>query len=327
MDSEPPVCTTTFKLNNGYTLPAVGLGSWQGSPGSDDEAALKSSIIHALKSGYRLIDTAQLYKTEDTVGAAIRESGIPRSEITVITKFWGESHHDVAGAFQRSLDALGLDYIDLFLMHWPWSMTPDGKPLKKEDQNPDFRQTWVAMQELVGPKCRGIGVSNFSQKTIDELLAHPDVKVVPAVNQVELHVFNPSLKLVPYHKEKGIVTMSWSTLGGPGDVGKEIRTHPLFKSIADAHSCSTGVVSLSWAVQRGIVVIPKSASFKRLEENIRLVTLTNEEMDKMNKASETIRKHRNADSSLRATIDGKTTLMGWTNVDMGWEDEEGNWLL
>ncbi|EFQ31134.1 aldo/keto reductase [Colletotrichum graminicola M1.001] len=326
----PPVCTKTFKLNNGLDFPAVGLGTWQGKQAplrTDDSKALEESIIHALKVGYRHIDTAQLYGVEEVVGRAIRNSGVPRSEIIVVTKFWGNWHHDPAKALQISLDTLGLDYIDVFLMHWPWATTPapEMKVLKKWE-SPTFIETWKMMEPLVGEKCRAIGVSNFMPKVMDELLA--EAKIVPAINQVELHAFNPNLNLVPYCQEKGIVVTSWSTLGGSSAAQNEILTHELFTSIAKAHDVSTGVVSLSWAVQRGIAVIPKSANKARIEENIRLVTLTDEEMRKINEAHKTIKRERlsNNIASQHMEIDGKMTQQGWTYVDMGYEDENGNWL-
>lgn len=163
-------------------------------------------MIHALKSGYRLIDTAQGYGVEHVVGRAVRNSGIPRSEITVVTKFWGEWHHDPAEALRISLDNLGLDYVDAFLMHWPWATTPDGKPLRIHE-SPTFVETWKKMEPLVGPKCKAIGVSNFTQKLLDELIA--SATVIPAINQVELHALNPNLKLVPYCESKGIHVVSW----------------------------------------------------------------------------------------------------------------------
>ncbi|KAJ0382698.1 hypothetical protein COL922a_012022 [Colletotrichum nupharicola] len=324
----PPICTKTFKLNNGLEFPAVGLGTWQGSQGTDDAKALEESIIHALKVGYRLIDTAQLYGVEEVVGKAIRNSGVPRSEIIVVTKFWGEWHHDPAAALQMSLDALGLDYIDVFLMHWPWATTPaPEKKVLKKWESPTFIETWKLMEPLVGEKCRSIGVSNFMPKVMDELLA--GAKIVPAINQVEMHAFNPNLKLVPYCQEKGIHVMGWSTLGGSRSAQNEILTHELFTSIAKAHDCSTGVVSLSWAVQRGTSIIPKSANKSRIEENIRLVTLTQEEMNKINDAHKTIRQERfsNNIESQHIVIDGVMTQQGWTYVDMGYEDENGNWLV
>ncbi|KAJ1324753.1 glycerol 2-dehydrogenase (NADP+) [Microdochium nivale] len=322
------ICTTKFALNNGTSIPAVGLGTWQGRPGTGDAAALEKSIAHALDSGYRLIDTAQAYGVEANVGRAVRASKVPRGEITVVTKFWGNWHHDPAEALRISLEQLGLDYVDIFLMHWPWAQTPapEMKPLRI-DQSPTFVETWRLMEKLVGPQCRAIGVSNFTQKTLDTLLAA--TTVVPAVNQIEMHAQNPNTKLVPYCESKGIRVMSWSTMGGAGPTeGNKILNHELFTSIAEAHGCSTGVVSLSWAVQRGAVVIPKSSSPERIEDNIKLVTLSDDEMRRMDTAHEVVGRKRIADGiePLHMEMDGKRTLQGWSVVDFGWEDEEGNWL-
>lgn len=179
-----------------------------GRQGTDDDAELEASIVHALRSGYRHIDTAQLYAVEDIVGRAIRASGVPREEITVVTKFWGHWHHDPAAALDISLKALGMDYVDVFLMHWPWATTPDPeRRVLLKTQSPTFVETWEKMEALVGPKCRAIGVSNFTQTTLTELLQ--TAKIVPAINQVELHAFNPNLKLVPWCAAKGIHVTSW----------------------------------------------------------------------------------------------------------------------
>ncbi|KAF9887914.1 hypothetical protein FE257_009436 [Aspergillus nanangensis] len=318
------VCRKVFPLNNGAEIPAVGLGTWQGT------TAVRDSILHALHTGYRLIDTAQYYFVEPAVGEAVRASGIPRSEITVITKFWCEWHHNPAEALQRSLDALGLDYIDIFLMHWPCAATPDGKHPLPITASPTFVETWKMMEKCVGPRCKAIGVSNFTQKTLEVLLA--EARIVPVVNQVELHAFNPNLKLVPYCREKGIQVMSWSTMGGGAEFttrASEILTHPLFTEIASRHGCSPGVVSLSWVVQRGVVVIPKSSSPARIAENIRLVTLDDAEMQAINDAHRTICQLRIAEHivKMRREVDGKQTILGWTKQDFGWEDAEGNWLI
>ncbi|CRK27375.1 hypothetical protein BN1708_014782, partial [Verticillium longisporum] len=151
--ASPSVRTKTFELDNGLRMPAVGLGTWQ-----DDEKALEKSIIHALKSGYRLLDTAQAYGVEHVVGRAVRESGIPREEITVVTKFWGEWHHDPAKALRISLENLGLDYVDVLLMHWPWATTPKPeKAVLRPHEDPRFEDTWKRMEKLVGPTCKSIG--------------------------------------------------------------------------------------------------------------------------------------------------------------------------
>ncbi len=176
-----------------------------GASGSDDEKTLIESIVYALESGYRLLDTAQAYGSEPAVGKAIRASGIPRSEIVVVTKFIRNAQQDPAEFLRVSLRELGLDYVDVLLMHWPWGVS-DGKPMGV-DEFPTYIDTWKQMEKLVGPQCRSIGVSNFSQKTLDALLE--SATVVPAINQVELHALNPNLKLVPYCQSKGIHVMSW----------------------------------------------------------------------------------------------------------------------
>ncbi|KAJ5714234.1 uncharacterized protein N7483_011415 [Penicillium malachiteum] len=311
------------------TIPAVGLGTWQGLGIRNKHQDVRDSIIYALRAGYRLIDTAQSYGVEPAVGEAVRESGIPRSEITVVTKFPSEWHHDPLHALQISLDALGLDYIDIFLMHWPSAADGDEWNLLPITASPTFVETWKLMEKCVGSRCKAIGVSNFTQKLLDEVLAV--ATIVPVVNQVELHAFNPNLKLVPYCHEKGIRVISWSTLGGGGEhtpKANEILAHPLFKRIAANHGCSTGGLALSWAVQREICVIPKSSSLSRIEENIHLVTLTQAEMEEINEAHTTIARIRLADhiSTLAGERDGEQTIKGWTKQEFGWEDADGNWL-
>ncbi|KAL4862499.1 hypothetical protein BDV12DRAFT_42826 [Aspergillus spectabilis] len=329
MTTRPAVCTKTFQLSDGTHIPAVGLGTWQGSGNETEKEKIRESIIYALHNGYRLIDTAQYYFVEPVVGEAVRSSGIPREEIMVITKFWGDWNHDPSTALQSSLDALGLDYADIFLMHWPCAATPDNQRALRIDQSPTFVETWSKLEACVGDRCRAIGVCNFTQKTLDVLLQQ--TTVVPVVNQVELHALNPNHKLVPYCQERGIQVMSWSTMGGGAEFSpqaSEILTNPLFQRIAGRHGCSTGVVSLSWAVQRGIIVIPKSSSPKRIEENIRLVTLGEEEMKEIDNAHNTIGRLRIADhiQGMRRDLGGMSTILGWTPQDFGWEDAEGNWL-
>lgn len=166
------------------------------------------SIIHALRSGYRLLDTDQLNGKENLIGKAVRESGVPRADITVLTKLPGWFHADPEAALNLSLQALGLDYVDIFIIHWPMFETPTNPPQPlPPGQSPTFVEAWKKMEGLVGPRCKSIGVSNFTQKTLDKLLE--TATIVPAVNQIELHVFNPNLNLVPYCQSKGIHVISW----------------------------------------------------------------------------------------------------------------------
>lgn len=163
-------------------------------------------IKHAILSGYRLIDTAKSYFTEELVGEAIRASGVPRSEITVVTKLFETDHHDPYAAFQESLRKLDIDYIDIYLMHFPCAVGQDGR-LFAIDESPTFVETYKIMEKLIGPQCKSIGVSNFTQKTLDVLLKECSVK--PVVNQIEVYPMNPNLKLVPYCQERGIQVMAW----------------------------------------------------------------------------------------------------------------------
>ncbi|KAI1258546.1 putative aldo-keto reductase [Xylariaceae sp. FL1019] len=313
--------TKTFRLNNGSDCPAVGLGTFQGLDGADNEEEIIESIVYALKLGYRLIDTAPAYGVEAVVGKAIRASGVPRSELTVITKLWNNAHHDPSQALDMSLEALGLDYVDMFLMHWPCALTTDNKPIRI-DESPTFVETWKKMEKVVGPKCKGIGVSNFSQKTLNTLLQ--STTIVPVVNQIELHALNPNLKLVPFCQSKGIHVIGWRQVCD----GNVLHTHELFGRIAASHDCTPAVVSLSWAVQRGASVIPKSSNKGRLEENLKLVNLNDEEIADINRFHESTMQLRLADHvpTLQMVVDGKTTIQGWTTVELGWDDEQGNCL-
>ncbi|KIW32590.1 uncharacterized protein PV07_04120 [Cladophialophora immunda] len=359
--------TSGAVLATGTECPLVGLGTWQGQYGTLAAQQLEDSIIHALHHGYRLIDTAQYYGVEKVVGSAIRKSGVPRSSIIVITKFWSHWHHDPAAALRQSLADLDIDYIDIFMMHWPNLMLKEGVP-EPWGAKPDFIDTWTVMEDLVldeslglKDKVRGLGVSNFTRKLLEPLLERCRLK--PLVNEVELHAMNPNLKLVPWCQQNGIQVISWSipytvtfvpssailshrqmmmkkkkidqetfhsTLGSERtNERNQILTHPLFTNIAAKHSCSVGVVSLSWAVQRGIIVIPKSSSLKRIEDNIKLVELSEEEMEKLNAAEKLVGRMRLSDTipGIQYKMpDGRDTILGWTKVDFGWEDEEGEWL-
>lgn len=185
------------------------------------------------------------------------------------------------------------------------------------------------MERLVGDRCRAIGVSNFTQKTLERLLE--GASLVPVVNEVELHALNPNLKLVPYCLAKGIRVMSWSTLGSERYDGEKnpILTNGLFTDIAEKHGCSAPLVSLSWVVQRGVVVIPKSSKLHRIEENIKLLTLDETEVEALNQAHTKLGRIRLSDTipGIQYVLPGgKKTIMGWTKAEFGWEDEEGNWL-
>ncbi|KAL0952453.1 hypothetical protein HGRIS_006721 [Hohenbuehelia grisea] len=205
-------------LNNGVQIPLIGLGTWAGLD-PKDQAAAQAWILSALKSGYRHIDTAQMYSTEKYVGNAIRDSGVPREEIFVTTKLPWNHTHRVKESLDESLANLGLDYVDLFLLHWPQAVFYDASnPFPKNEDGSirtidhQFNETWAEMEKLLGTgKVRAIGVSNFSVKTLEQLLKTS--KVVPAVNQVELHPYLAQNDLIAYCKSKGIAVTAYAATG------------------------------------------------------------------------------------------------------------------
>ncbi|KAK9475383.1 NADP-dependent oxidoreductase domain-containing protein [Dipodascopsis tothii] len=259
--------STVFHLTGGLALPAVGLGTSDAT----DPAAIKKAI----ELGYRHIDTAFFYKNEAEVGQAIRESGVPREQLVVTTKVWGTYHSRVAEALELSLANLGLDYVDLYLMHWPVPLNPKGTPADwpvradgsaDVEKDWDFVKTWAAMQELVAQKkVRAIGVCNFSTVNLEKLLAAPTTTIVPAVNQVELHPYLPQRKLLEYCSAKGIVLTAYSPLGS---TDAPLLAEPVIVDIAARLGKTPAQVALSWAVTRGIAVIPKSVNAARQLNNL-----------------------------------------------------------
>jgi 2,5-diketo-D-gluconate reductase A len=237
-------------LNDGSQLPAIGFGTYPltGSEGTD-------AVGSALEIGYRLIDTAVNYGNEDAVGRAIAASDVPRSEIVVTTKLPGRDHgyDETLRSFEGSAEALGLETIDLYLIHWP---------------NPSvgtFTESWKAMVQLQKDhRVRSIGVSNFTQAFLERLGA--ETGVLPAVNQIEVHPYFPQEALVEYHREHGIVTEAWSPLGKRAAPYQE----QVIVDIANAHGITPTQAVLRWHVQRGIVPLPKSANPERQRSNFEL---------------------------------------------------------
>lgn len=189
MSSSDQWTKKVFTLNTGAKMPAIGLGTWQSKPNE-----VRHAVADALKAGYRHIDTALAYGNENEVGQGIKDSGVPREEIWVTTKLDNTWHHRVTDGIDSSLKSLGLDYVDLYLMHWPSSTDPEN--LKKHLPDWNFEKTWMEMQKLPETgKVKNIGVSNFAIKNLEILLKNPDLKTTPAVNQIELHPNNPSPKV------------------------------------------------------------------------------------------------------------------------------------
>jgi diketogulonate reductase-like aldo/keto reductase len=241
-------------LNNGVTIPQVGFGVFQ-----VPDAQTAAAVREALAVGYRHIDTATLYRNERSVGQAIRESGIPRDEIFVTTKLWNtDQGHDQAGrAFAASLDRLGLDYVDLYLIHWP-------VPAANR-----YTETWAALEKLLADgRTRAIGVSNFEPAHLERLFA--ESSVVPAVNQIELHPYLSQRRLRDVHAEHGIVTESWSPIARGGQGG--LLTDPVITGIAGRIGRTPAQVILRWHVQHGLVPLPRSVTPSRIAENLDVFT-------------------------------------------------------
>lgn len=269
---------TVFTFNTGATIPAVGLGTWQSAPGE-----VRTAVAHAIKVGYKHIDCAYCYGNEQEVGQGIKDgleaTGLKRSDLFITTKLWCTYHTRVEQNLDMSLTALGLDYVDLYLMHWPVAMNPDGnheKFPKLPDGSRDLildrkpAATYKEMEKLLSTgKVKAIGVSNFSKKFLEELL--PVVDVVPAANQIENHPLLPQQEIVDFCREKGIIVEAYSPLGSTGS--------PLMKNenvikVADETGASPGTILLSYHVARGVVALPKSVTPARIEQNFNIVKLT-----------------------------------------------------
>lgn len=232
-------------LNNGVAIPRMALGVFRSGAGP----GTRDAVLHALNTGYRHVDTAHIYRNETEVGEAIRTSGIPRDEIFVTTKLWNDHHgyDETLRACDRSLAALGLDHIDLYLVHWP----VEGKR----------RETWRAMETLLrGDRCRAIGVSNFMPRHLDELLG--SAVVPPAVNQFEIHPFLQQCEVVERCRAANIAVAAYSPL----TKGQHLLD-PELGAIAQRVGRTPAQVLLRWSLQKGFVVIPKSASPARIAEN------------------------------------------------------------
>ncbi len=251
-------------LNNGVQMPLEGFGVFQ----VPEAAVCEQAVSDALEVGYRLIDTAAAYFNEEAVGAAIKKSSIPREELFITTKLWIQdaSYEGAKAAFQTSLDKLGLDYIDLYLIHQPMS---------------DYYGAWRAMEELYeAGKIRAIGVCNFYPERLADLCAN--AKVMPAVNQVELHPFFAQAGALETMKEYGVQPEAW----GPLAEGKHnIFTHPVLTEIGGKYGKTAAQVALRWNAQRGVVIIPKSTHKERMEENMDIwdFSLSDEDMAAISK--------------------------------------------
>ncbi|WP_239255675.1 aldo/keto reductase [Listeria ilorinensis] len=235
----------TVKLSNGVEMPRLGFGVWQVKDG--EEAV--NSVKWAIETGYISIDTAAAYRNEEGVGQAIRESGKPRDELFITTKLWNadQGYASTLEAFETSLSKLGLDYVDLYLIHWP----VEGK----------FKETWRAFEKLYQEKkVRAIGVCNFHEHHLKELME--DAEISPMVNQIELHPLLSQEPLRAFCKEHDIIVEAWSPLGSG-----QLLQHAGLQEIADRYGKSVAQIILRWDLQHGIVTIPKSVHKERIQQN------------------------------------------------------------
>ncbi|MEU6375775.1 aldo/keto reductase [Streptomyces sp. NPDC046909] len=242
--SASPVLT----LNNGVTMPQLGFGTW---PLKDEEA--QRAVTTALADGYRLIDTAAAYGNEDAVGRGIRDSGLDRQEVFVTTKLQGAHHgyDNALRAVDTSLAALGVDYVDLFLIHWPVPARDLCVP------------TWQAFAKMLADgRARAIGVSNFKPAHLDRII--DETGTVPAVNQIQLSPLTAQTELRDHHRRLGIVTQSWSPLGK----GTDLLDHPVITGLSSKYARTPGQIVLRWHMDLGLSAVPKSGDPERIRRNI-----------------------------------------------------------
>ncbi|OQD61745.1 hypothetical protein PENPOL_c015G04929 [Penicillium polonicum] len=298
--------STHFKLNTGAQIPSIGLGTWRSEPGQ-----VRKAVSFALKNGYSHIDAALIYGNEHEVGQGIKDSGVPRENIFITSKLWNTHQSNVAEGLQKTLDALGTDYLDLYLIHWPVRLVPNESsallPVNPDgtrsvDRSWDQSETWRQMEEVYkAGKVKAIGVANWSIPYLEEL--KKKWTVVPAVNQVELHPFLPQHALKDWCDKHGILLEAYSPLGSEG---APLMADPAIQEIAKKNDISPATLLISYHVNRGVVVLPKSINESRIVGNRQVVPLSREDMDVLN--------------GLAAQGKAKrinTPLFGW---DLGFDD-------
>lgn len=253
--------TTAATLHNGVKMPYLGLGVYKVMEGHEVEHAVKVALEH----GYRSIDTAQYYANESGVGKALKESGVPREDVFITTKVWNDSqgYENTLRAFEESREKLGLDYVDLYLIHWPVT----GK----------YKETWGALEQLYREKkVRAIGVSNFQIYHLEDLFESCDVK--PMVNQIELHPKLTQEELLAFCQKHHIQVEAWSPL-----MRGNYFDHPTLVSLAEKYNKTVAQIILRWDIQQNIVTIPKSVNESRIKENAHIFDfeLTEQEMEEI----------------------------------------------
>ena len=258
-----------YTLANGVKIPCVGLGTWKGDWNQPDNDVVSHAVQAAIEAGFRHIDTAASYRTEEGVGRGIRESGIPRSEVFVTTKLWNDvrGYQPTIDAFHKSMKSLGLDYLDLYLIHWPLP-SPDYEDWKKLDI-----ETWRALEELYEEgRIRAIGLSNFLPHHIENLLEN--CKIKPMTDQLEFHPGYRQEAAVNYCKEHDMLVQAWSPIGR-----RRVIEEPLITSLAEKYGVSPAKICLAYAVQKGVMPLPKASTAERMKENLDLFSFELEKED------------------------------------------------
>lgn len=273
--------TSHYTLPSGDMIPSVALGVWQASKGE-----VGNAVKTALSAGYRHIDGAWIYRNEEEVGQALKASSVPREELWLTSKLWNNFHapEDIETALDQSLSMLGTNYLDLYLIHWPVAFKKEGNNVIDEDLTADPYPTWQKLEELVDKgKIRNIGISNFNIRRIQNLTANK-LKYQPAVNQVELNFWNPQPELLQWSKENGLLLEAYSPLGSDKQVGKSLSV-PEVKDIACKLGITPAQVIISWSVQRGTIVLPKSVTPSRIVENLEVFEIPQEDFERLERAA------------------------------------------